>query len=583
MSKRMKYDFERLDKYCKENNIILLEDYSGVSLTKVSIIKGICVYENCQNLFEKKLEYLTKTGAYCKNCIKLMLVKRAKQTFLEKYGSENILKLDFVKEKTNPNKFTFQKLQDYCKENNIELREDYSKCHLTKKNLITAKCQNIDCQETTSKIFREIEKRGIYCKECMNDIKQNKRIETCIQKYGFPSSTTCKEVQEKIKQTNKEKYGTEFSFQSNDVKNKIKTTMLEKYGVENPTKNNEIKNKIKITNLAKYGCVNPLHSESIKEKVKTSIMQKYGVENASQNKDIKDKKVKTSLKNWGVEYPSQKQLIKEKIKQTNLINLGVEYPTQNEHVKNKIKQKCLQKYGVEFNWQSEHVKNKIKETNLIKLGVEYPSQSKEVNNKKIKTSFKNWGVKHPSQNQIIKTNTKETNLIKYNCEYPLQNEDIKNKLVATNLIKYGVKYPLQNSLIMEKQIKSSYSKKEYVFPSGKVETIQGYENYALDELIINEKIDETDIIIGVKNVPEIWYIDDKNIKHRYYVDIYIPSQNKCIEVKSKYTYNKNKQINILKYEAAKNLGYNFEFWIYNNKGNKIKIYDDKSFDDKNFQ
>jgi len=48
------------------------------------------------------------------------------------------------------------------------------------------------------------------------------------------------------------------------------------------------------------------------------------------------------------------------------------------------------------------------------------------------------------------------------------------------------------------QIKSSYSKKEYIFPSGKKENIQGYEHFALDELIINEKIDESDIIIGVK-------------------------------------------------------------------------------------
>ena len=54
---------------------------------------------------------------------------------------------------------------------------------------------------------------------------------------------------------------------------------------------------------------------------------------------------------------------------------------------------------------------------------------------------------------------------------------------------------------------------------------------------------QNQIIIGVKNVPEIWYIDENNIEHRYYVDIFIPSQNKCIEVKSLYTYNKNKKIN----------------------------------------
>ena len=110
---------------------------------------------------------------------------------------------------------------------------------------------------------------------------------------------------------------------------------------------------------------------------------------------------------------------------------------------------------------------------------------------------------------------------------------------------------------MDKDIKSSYSKKEYVFPSGKVEYIQGFEHFAINELINGENINETDIIIGSKNVPEIWYFDNNNKKRRYYVDIYIPSQNRCIEIKSKYTYETNKQINILKEIATKNLGYKY--------------------------
>jgi len=56
---------------------------------------------------------------------------------------------------------------------------------------------------------------------------------------------------------------------------------------------------------------------------------------------------------------------------------------------------------------------------------------------------------------------------------------------------------------MEQFIKSSFTKKDYIFPSGRTDKIQGYENFALDELIINEKIYESDIIVGVKNVPEI--------------------------------------------------------------------------------
>jgi len=130
---------------------------------------------------------------------------------------------------------------------------------------------------------------------------------------------------------------------------------------------------------------------------------------------------------------------------------------------------------------------------------------------------------------------------------------------------------------MNKIINSSYCKKEFIFPSGKIELVQGYEPFALDDLIINDKINESDIIVGVLNVHEIWFTDENNEKHRYYVDIYIPSQNKCIEVKSLYTYNDNIATNLLKQDAAIKMGYNFEFWIYDSKGNRINIYDNKFF------
>lgn len=59
MRKRKKYNFERLDKYCKENNVVLLEDYSNAEMTKNSQIKGNCIYENCKNNFEKKFDNLS--------------------------------------------------------------------------------------------------------------------------------------------------------------------------------------------------------------------------------------------------------------------------------------------------------------------------------------------------------------------------------------------------------------------------------------------------------------------------------------------------------------------------------------------
>jgi hypothetical protein len=143
---------------------------------------------------------------------------------------------------------------------------------------------------------------------------------------------------------------------------------------------------------------------------------------------------------------------------------------------------------------------------------------------------------------------------------------------VTNFKKYGCNHPTQNSEIMEKSVKTSFTKKEYVFPSGRIDKIQGYENYALDELIINEKIDESDIITGCKNVPTIWYNDENGKKHRHYVDIFIPSQNKCIEVKSSWTAKQNEHNIFLKQKAAKELGYKYAIWVYNNKKENVKCY-----------
>ena len=169
---------------------------------------------------------------------------------------------------------------------------------------------------------------------------------------------------------------------------------------------------------------------------------------------------------------------------------------------------------------------------------------------------------------------KNTCLKKYGVENPSQNQNVKNKKVQTCLKNWGVEYPTQNSEIMEKQIKSSYLKKEYILPSNKIIEIQGYENFALDELIINEKIDESDIITGIKNVPDIWYFDDKNnTKHRHYVDIFIPSQNRCIEVKSTWTAKKHEHNIFLKQNAAKELGYKYEIWVYDNNKEKINCYE----------
>ena len=292
--------------------------------------------------------------------------------------------------------------------------------------------------------------------------------------------------------------------------------------------------RIKNTMVDKYGVEYAAQSQIFKDKMKETTLEKYGVENANQSEIVKEKIRKTNLETYGVEYGLQSEEVKEKRRVTNLEKYGFENPLQREEIKEKSKQTCLKKYNVEHISQCETVKEKIRETNLEKYGVNYGFQNEEVKEK-----------------------IRETNLEKYGVEHNLQREEIKEKIRETNMVKYGVEYSMQRPEIMEKQIKNSYYLKEYILPSSKIIKIQVYEHFALDEL---------------KQTENIWYNDLNNKKRRHFVDIFIPSKNKCIEIKSTWTFTKQKDIIFLKQSAAKELGYLYEIWVYDKEGNKVEFY-----------
>jgi len=56
MCERKRYDFERLQNFCNENNVVLLEDYTNVKLTQKSRIIGICLTENCGKILINHLK-----------------------------------------------------------------------------------------------------------------------------------------------------------------------------------------------------------------------------------------------------------------------------------------------------------------------------------------------------------------------------------------------------------------------------------------------------------------------------------------------------------------------------------------------
>jgi hypothetical protein len=185
----------------------------------------------------------------------------------------------------------------------------------------------------------------------------------------------------------------------------------------------------------------------------------------------------------------------------------------------------------------------------------------------IETTLQRYGVEHYSQSDDWKEKCKKTCMERYGVSNSNKTKATRDKIKATCLIRYGVENPSQCQEIMEKIQKNAKKYKEYNMPSGMVRKVQGYEPFALNELV--KIYQEHDIITDRKEIPRITYIIN-NKKKYYFPDIFIKSINTIIEVKSTWTYN-SKIDNIYEKEnATKMAGYNYEIWIFDRKGNKIE-------------
>jgi hypothetical protein len=404
-------------------------------------------------------------------------------------------------------KFNNETLIQYCNTNNINLLKSYE--NINRESYIEGKCICVECNNTFNKNFRQLVKTGAYCSCCMTKISNNKIRDAKVKYDVNVLHNFCNENNILL---------------TDDYSNKFvnRDTIIE--GV-----------------CKNFGCEN-IFSKPLRQLLKINGY----CENCSKEKG-KIKIKETSLKKYGVDNAMKCQYLKDKQKQTMINKYGVEHNSQLENIKQQKRDKSIEKYGTEYVLQSPEIRIQIKQTNLQKYGVENPQQNKEINNK-----------------------TCSTNMSKFGCKSPTGDQFVKRKIYKTNMERYGVPHHSQNAEIAEKMLNNSYQRKEYTLPSGKSITYQGYENFALDELLFEEKISEDDIITERNRVPEIWYYDENNERHRYYVDIYIKSQNRCIEVKSNWT-NQPKNYVLEKKESAESLGYKYDLWIYDRKRNKIEL------------
>lgn len=505
-----KRDNELLNKMVEEYKVQLLDNYDNVKISGQSKIFFMCTSEGCvesvERFFKNIINYEGKF--MCKYCI----------------ARKKVENKDTTKEKL---RYDFDLLDKLCKENEVTLVEDYSKQKISSKSDIKINCKK--CLNPFEKTFSKLIQNKIFlCKKC--NYKKNFTEDAKVFDKDLLDSL--------VKEHN--------------------VILLDKY------------EKIKRDTIIHYECINNRCKEPFKKKIFTifNFSGFYCDKCSTLNKS--DRAKKTFIEKYGVSNPLKNKEVREKMKRTVFKKYGVHHVMHVKDIVNKLKETNLKKYGTTSTLYVTSVREKIHKTWIEKYGtIQYR------NTKLYKDNFRNsiqqkYGVNTVLQLKSIREKIKQTNLKKYGVDNPTKNKSIYNKVVDTFKRKYNVINTSQNKFFFSKALKTMYSTKSYKMPSGKIIDVQGYEPYALN-ILFNEKVEEDDIITSRKDVPELWYTykDDK-YEHRHYVDIYIKSQNRCIEVKSTYTFSKDKEKVLTKQEYAKKEGYLYEIWVLGRKGNIIE-------------
>lgn len=234
----------------------------------------------------------------------------------------------------------------------------------------------------------------------------------------------------------------------------------------------------------------------------------------------------------------------------------------------KMKKTNMEKYGVDIPSKLDIFNEKRKETCMARYGFDNAMKNKEIQSKQFKkmqyTNINRYGVKSTLSLDSTKDKIKKTLTEKYGSEYTWLNPQIFNKARETTRNRYGDEFYSRTNDWMERFVKHDWGNKyyDYIMPSGKTYRIQGYEKYAVDNLL--ERKEENDIILDSRK-PIIEYEYNGCIKI-YKPDILLNDENKIIEVKSKFTYDIERERNEAKAKGAIDSGYLFEFWIIDRKG-----------------
>ena len=241
----------------KQKEQLIYEDvyylYWELNLTKQQVAKILgCSDKRIYNF--AKQNNLIKTQE--------MITQSQKNLMIEKYGTDNIMKTSYGKQKLS------QSMQNLFSEKKEEIVE--------------------------------------------------KRKQTCLEKYGVENPSQSEQIKNKKEQTTLKHYGVKNPLQCESIKQQVNETFKQKYG-DNPLgKNSKIKKKNKKRNIEKFGYKNPMQNPEIAQKTANTLKQKqpeiiqkslekYGVEWPAQLPEIRQKNSQGVLKAIPQIYQTRKQ------------------------------------------------------------------------------------------------------------------------------------------------------------------------------------------------------------------------------------------------------------------------------------
>jgi hypothetical protein len=328
-----------------------------------------------------------------------------------------------------------------------------------------------------------------------------------------------------------------------------KSTSMETYGVDNPAKSEEIKQKIVDSMVKNHGVKYAQQKPEIRAKTDATSLEKYGKLRAFLLPEVFEKIRKRHKEKYGVEFPLQAQEIQDKITMTFMKTLNAPRPFLSEIYLQRMKEK----YGHEWFCCTDAYKQVM----LDKYGSENYITSDHCKQQMLD--------KYGSENYITSDHCKQQMLDKYRSEHFFTSKKYREIMIE----KYGVETAMHCPEICRKALSSSFRRKPYISPDGKTFMVLGYEGAALDEILKEEGI-KTVYAGEDPEIPVFQYVGDDDKTHYYYPDIYIPEENRVIEIKSVYTYNQDPEKTLCKaLKVSEN--HLFELRLYNHKKEIVEI------------